>query len=123
VVPFVGFILSAALLCAGTFTANNWITVWLMASAIGCASLAEGPFWAMTISLAGDRVGAACSILNTGSNLAGFIAPVLTPFIASLASWAAGLYFACFVILLGAVACWFVQLEEPSVLQSDPGAE
>jgi MFS family permease len=83
-----------------------------MAFAMGFASFCEGPFWAMTIALGREQVGAACSILNTGSNLAGFIAPVLTPWIASFAGWSWGLYFGCFVILLGAAACWLVDLEK-----------
>ena len=86
-----------------------------MAFAMGCASVCEGPFWAMTIRIGGGQTGAACSILNTGSNLAGFIAPVLTPFIASFAGWSWGLYFGCLVILLGAVACWQVDLRPPKL--------
>ncbi len=109
-VPLAGLTLGAVLLVAGTLATGTWTTVWLMAFAMGFASFCEGPFWAMTIALGGNQAGAACSILNTGSNLAGFIAPVLTPFIASFAGWSWGLYFGCFVLLLGAVACWLVDL-------------
>jgi MFS family permease len=115
-VPIAGFTLSAILLCAGTLATGDWTTVCLLAFAMGFASFCEGPFWAMTIALGGEQVGAACSILNTGSNLAGFIAPVLTPYIASYAGWAWGLYFGCFVILLGGVACWRVRLPPQSAL-------
>ena len=46
-------------------------------------------------------MGAACGILNTGGNLGGFLAPVLTPLIASRFGWAGGLYFACFLVTIG----------------------
>ena len=112
VVPIGGLCLSAVLLTAGTMTIGTWSTVLLMAFAMGFASFCEGPFWALTISLGREQVGAAGSILNTGSNIAGFIAPVLTPLIASRAGWSWGLYFGCFIILLGAVACWLVDVRK-----------
>ena len=78
----------------------------LLALSFGLASSSDGSFWAATIDAGQENVGAACGILNTGSNIGGFVAPVLTPFIASFAGWSAALYFACFVATLGA-AIWF----------------
>ena len=109
-VPIAGLVLSAILLSAGTMTKGTWPTVVLVAFSMGFASFCEGPFWAMTIALGGEQVGAACSILNTGSNLAGLIAPVMTPYIASYVGWSWGLNFGCLVVLLGAVAVWRVEL-------------
>ena len=48
-----------------------------------------------------ENKAAACGILNTGGNLGGMLAPVITPLIASRFGWAAGLYFACLVVLPG----------------------
>ncbi len=109
-VPIAGLTVSAILLLAGIAATGTWTTVSLFAFSMGFASFCEGPFWAMTIALGGEHAGAACSILNTGSNLAGFAAPVLTPYIASYLGWSWGLNFGCVVILLGAVACWRVRL-------------
>lgn len=109
-VPISGLLLSAILLVAGTRTEGTWTTVLLIAFSMGFACFCEGPFWAMTIMIGGEQAGVACSILNTGSNLAGFIAPVLTPYIASYLGWSWGLNFGCVVILLGAFACWRVKL-------------
>jgi MFS family permease len=120
-VPMAGFTLSAILLYAGTLTTDTWTTVFLFAFSMGFSAVCEGPFWAMTIKLGGDQVGAACSILNTGANLAGFIAPVLTPFIASYFGWSAGLYFGCLVILSGVFACWRVRLSTPTEQPLAPG--
>lgn len=107
-VPLAGLTLSAILLGVGMATASAWATVLIMAMSVGFASWCEGPFWAMTISTSGEDAGAACSILNSGSNIAGFIAPVITPWVASFAGWSSSLYLAGLVIVIGAVACAMV---------------
>jgi MFS family permease len=65
----------------------------VLSLSFGLASASDGPFWAATIDAGGENTGAACGVLNTGSNIGGFIAPVLTPFIASLLGWSSALYF------------------------------
>lgn len=113
-VPIIGLTLSAFLLIAGTFATGNFTTAILMAFSMGCASVCEGPFWAMAIRIGGDQAGTAGSILNTGANITGFIAPILTPWIASIAGWSWGLYFACAVVLAGALACRMVDVPDES---------
>jgi sugar phosphate permease len=85
----------------------------LLAISFGLASASDGSFWAATIDAGGENTGAACGVLNTGSNIGGFIAPVLTPFIASLAGWTSAMYFACLVAAVG-VTIWFL-LETPKL--------
>lgn len=119
-VPIVGLTLSAILLIAGTRASGNWTTAILMAFSMGCASVCEGPFWAMAIRIGGAQAGAAGSILNTGANITGFIAPMLTPLIAAYAGWSWGLYFACAVVLLGAVACYLVEVPNEAPETSSP---
>src|SRR5256886_7054185 len=46
------------------------------------------------------------AILNTGGNLGGLFAPVLTPFIASKVGWSWGLYAGSLIVMIG-VATWF----------------
>jgi len=67
----------------------------------------EEPFWATAIGISGEQAGAACGIFNTGGNLGGMLAPVLTPIIASKFGWESGLYFGSFMVLLG-VASWLL---------------
>jgi sugar phosphate permease len=74
------------------------------------ASWCEGPFRAAAIRVADKNVGAACGILNTGGNLGGFLAPIVTPYIASRASWSWGLFFGSLMALGGAAACYFIDL-------------
>jgi len=76
-------------------------TVALLSLALGFATCSEGPFWAVAIEISGEHVGPACGILNTGGNLGGMLAPVLTPLIAAHFGWAGGLYFGSLMVLIG----------------------
>jgi len=106
IVPVGAILLSAFLLFLSTHIVSSIVVGTLLALSFGLASASDGPFWVATIDAGGENVGAACGVLNTGSNVGGLIAPVLTPFIASLAGWSSALYFGCFVATLG-VAIWF----------------
>jgi MFS family permease len=75
--------------------------------ALGFASASDGPFWATAIDLGRKNVGACSAIMNTGGNVGGFLAPMLTPLIAGYAGWSWGLYFGAGVVLIGVVA-WFL---------------
>ena len=101
----VGLTLGALLLCIAINMTGTLPTVVLLSLSFGFASCSDGPYWACAVDLGGRQVGAACGILNTGGNLGG-LAPLVTPFIASHASWSWGLYFAS-MILMGAVLTWF----------------
>jgi len=112
-VPVGCILLSALLLFLVTHVSGSLVVGALLALSFGLASAADGPFWVATIDAGGEDVGAACGVLNTGSNIGGFIAPVLTPFIASLLGWSSALYFGCFVVTVGA-AIWFLMDAIPS---------
>ena len=108
VVPMVGLSLGALLLFAGTIVSGTAAAVLSLSLATGFASWCEGPFWASAIGVAGKQVGAACGILNTGANVGGFLAPILTPYIASRAGWSWGLYSGSVMAIAGVIACYFV---------------
>src|SRR5262249_6729629 len=76
-------------------------TVALLSLAFGCAASSEGPFWATAIEISGPQAGAACGIFNTGGNIGGMLAPVVTPLIASRFGWAGGLNFGSLMVLIG----------------------
>lgn len=103
IVPIAGMVASAVLLIIATQLSGAFAVGAALAVALGMASSTDGPFWSATIEAGGKDVGAACGILNTGSNIGGFIAPVLTPMIASVAGWSGALYFACLVIAGGSL--------------------
>ncbi|MGI8991981.1 MAG: MFS transporter [Bryobacteraceae bacterium] len=108
IVGISGLLLSAILLFAGANVSGTIPAVAVMSLALGFASCSDVTFWAGTIEVAGEHVGAACGIMNSGGNLGGFVAPILTPFIASFAGWTWGLYFGSLVALGGAAAWLFI---------------
>jgi len=54
---------------------QGWCGVYLFL-AFGLAAFCEGPLLACVTEIAGERVGAASSILNTGAQVGGFFAPL-----------------------------------------------
>ena len=121
IVPASCILLSAILLFIGTHVSSSWLVGVLLALSFGLASASDGPFWAAAIDAGRENVGAAGGVLNTGSNIGGFIAPVLTPFIASLLGWSSALYFGCLVATLG-VGIWFVLDTTPADADFAPNA-
>jgi dipeptide/tripeptide permease len=64
----------------------------------------------MAIDIGGQQVGAASGIMNAGGNVGGFFSPVLTPLVAKYFGWSCGLAAGSVMVILGAVACWFVDV-------------
>ena len=105
----VSLTLAAAL--AGAGTVNTGVTaVACFSLAFGVAACCEGPFWATVTEIGADHVGSASSILNTGAQVGGFFAPVLTPFIAERFGWSWALYAGVLVVCSGAVALYFMKV-------------
>lgn len=101
-----GMIASAILLGLGVLAREPlWIVAWfaLAHTAIGAS---EGPFWATAVDIGGAKGGTAAAICNTGGNVGGMIAPVLTPWISSRLGWPWGIGLGGVICFLGAL-CWF----------------
>jgi len=111
-VPLIGLTMGALLLYLGVATADTGSATVLLALAVGFAAFCEGPFWALAIDIGGAQVGAAGGILNAGGNVGGFFSPVLTPLVAKYFGWSWGLYAGSVMVILGAIACWFVDASE-----------
>jgi ACS family glucarate transporter-like MFS transporter len=97
-VPVAGMLLSAALLGLGLTLDDPFALVVCFAVALAAGGACEGPCWATVIDLGGRRAGTAAGIFNTGGNIGGLLAPVVTPWVSGLFGWQWGL-------ALGAVAC------------------
>ena len=97
-VPIAGMLLSAVLLGLGLTLREPRSLVVCFAVALAAGGACEGPCWATAIELGGRRAGTAAGIFNTGGNLGGLLAPVVTPWVSRLLGWQWGL-------ALGAVAC------------------
>jgi len=110
IVPMLGLTLSAVFTYAGTVVSGIGTVVACLSLAFGLAACCEGPFWASVTEMAGERVGAASSILNTGAQVGGFFAPILTPYIASHAGWSWGLYTGALVSMSGVLAIYLADV-------------
>jgi len=97
-VPVAGMLLSAALLGLGLTLDDPLALVACFAVALAAGGACEGPCWATAIELGGRRAGTSAGIFNTGGNIGGLLAPVVTPWVSGLFGWQWGL-------ALGAVAC------------------
>lgn len=103
IVPLVCLTLASLFLFLATRLNSNIFVSAAVALAMGLAGACEGPIWATAIDIGGNEVGAACGILNGGGNVGGFLGPLLTPIIASLAGWGWAVDVACLIAFLGAL--------------------
>jgi ACS family glucarate transporter-like MFS transporter len=94
---------SLCLVAAPGVTETNALVA-LLSLALGFAASADVPFWSAAVNLGGRRAGAAGGLMNTGGNLGGSIAPLLTPLVAARFGWSAGLYLGAAVAVLGILA-------------------
>jgi MFS family permease len=100
-----GMAASAVLLGLGVLAREPaWIVAWfaLAHAAIGAS---EGPFWATAVDIGGRQGGTAAAICNTGGNVGGMIAPVMTPWVSGLLGWPWGIGLGGVICFLGAL-CW-----------------
>jgi MFS family permease len=75
------------------------------ALALAAGGACEGPCWATAVELGGRRGGTSAAIVNTGGNLGGLIAPVVTPWVGHLFGWNCSIALGSFACLI-AVALW-----------------
>jgi MFS family permease len=101
-----GMIAGAGLAVLGVQAAAPGPIVAWLALAMGAVGLSESLFWITAVERAGRRGGTAAGILNTGGNVVGLIAPVLTPWVGERYGWPAAIGVASLVVWLGS-ACWF----------------
>ena len=73
----IGLLLVAILLLAGAQSPHAYVAVILLSLCFGFTQFIEGPFWAASTYVAGPYTASATGVLNTGGNLAGFLAPVV----------------------------------------------
>jgi sugar phosphate permease len=73
----VGLVLVACLLMAGAYAPNPYVAVTLLALCFGFCQFTEPQFWAAATYIGGEHTPSATGVMNTGGNLAGFLAPVV----------------------------------------------
>ncbi len=73
----IGLGMVAVLLLAGAESPHPYVAVALLSLCFGFTQFTEGPFWAASTYVAGPNTASATGVLNTGGNLAGFLAPAV----------------------------------------------
>ncbi len=116
-----GMVVSAVLLGLGVWSNEPaWIVAWfaLAHAAIGAS---EGPIWATAVDIGGRNGGTAAAICNTGGNVGGLLAPVMTPWISLHYGWPWGIGVGGVVCFLGALCwCWIDPAPPKNSTQEKP---
>lgn len=103
-VPVVAMTISAVLVLAGARIADASLAVGLLSVGAALCWTAEGPTWACTMGIASSAAGTAVGFVNTGGNLGGFLAALLTPWFAKEVGWIGAFEIASLFAVAGAVA-------------------
>jgi ACS family D-galactonate transporter-like MFS transporter len=117
--PMVGLTVSAVALAAGLLVQESAGAVAAFTLAMAAAGMAEGAFWTAALHIGGEYGGTAASIMNTGGNGVGLLAPILTPLVSDWLGWRTGLGLAGVACLIGAVLWLPIQTVSPQA--TDPG--
>jgi MFS family permease len=106
VVTVVAMMGASAFLCAGLLvTGQAALVVATFSLALGMLGAVEAPTWTTAQELGGRRGGMAAGFCNTGGNIGGLLAPVVTPWVAEHYGWTWAIGLAAVVCLLG-VCLW-----------------
>jgi len=106
-VPVAAITAAALLVFAGSRLADARLAVALLSVGAAFCWMPEGPTWASTMEIASPVAGTAVGFVNTGGNLGGFLAALLTPWFARQIGWigafdvASLLAIACAVVWMG----------------------
>ncbi len=106
-----GLILSGLLLLAGANAHHPVVAVVFLSLCLGFQQMAEGPFWAATISVSGKHSSSACGVLNTGGNVVGGIGALMVPFTVKLFGWPAALATGTGFAMVGALLWLWIRAD------------
>ena len=105
-IVMIGLILGALFARLGV-QMNDYFSVSVcLATSMGLLGMCEGVFWTTATDIGGKARGFSGAFLNTIGNIGGFIAPVLTPFMAQTMGWPNAISVACVIAGLGGLM-WF----------------
>jgi ACS family glucarate transporter-like MFS transporter len=119
--PIFGMLASAALLFAATRVQGQVLVVTLFFLAHAAIGLCEAPIWVAGLEIGGPSRGTSAAIVNTGGNLGGMLAPLVTVYVALEYGWNAGFLVASLACLLGAVLWLGIRLKHPAMSAAEDG--
>ena len=112
-VPVFGMLASAVFLAVATRAQGQVAVVTLFFLAHAAIGLCEAPTWVAGLEIGRNCCGTSGAIVNTGGNLGGLLAPVVTVYVAEHYGWGAGFFMASLVCLIGVVLWLGIRLEQP----------
>jgi ACS family glucarate transporter-like MFS transporter len=119
--PIFGMLASAVLLFVATRAQGQVHVVTLFFLAHAAIGLCEAPTWVAGLEIGGNSRGTSAAIVNTGGNLGGMLAPVVTVHVAQEHGWNAGFLVASLACLLGAALWLGIRLKHPAISAKDDG--
>jgi sugar phosphate permease len=121
-VPMLGMMAGALFLWLGLLNHETGWIVCCLALALAGVGASEATVWTTAVELGGRQGATAAGICNTGGNLGGLLAPVLTPLVShtvmaqfgvtEAAGWQWGISLGSVVCLLGASLWWWIDADE-----------
>jgi MFS family permease len=111
-VPMVGMSAGAGFLILGVLAREPVWIVTYFAMALGAVGMSEGPFWASAVELGGRRGGSSGALFNTGGNVGGLLAPVVTPWVGEMFGWGYAVALGGLICLVGVVLWFWIDLDE-----------
>jgi sugar phosphate permease len=113
-VPVAGMILGAILVLVGLLVTETALVVVCFTLALAAVGACEGPCWATAIDLGGRHAATSAGIFNTGGNVGGQLAPVVTPWVAVTLGfgWFWGISLGSIVCMVGVVLWLWIDPRE-----------
>lgn len=121
-VPVAGMLAAAVMVVVGAQATEPTAVLLYFSLAMAAVGATEGPFWTTAIDLGGDRPATAGAIVNTGGNIGGFLAPVVTPLFAGAFGWKSSVVLAGVVSVLGALIWAGIDPSKPAKAGVRPGS-
>jgi MFS family permease len=120
-VPIAGMLTGALMLGLGVLAANPlWVVLWF-SLALGSVTSAEASFWLTAVELGRSKGTTAAGILNTGGNVGGLLAPMVTPWVGITFGWPWAMTLGAIVIFVGAfVWIWILPPDETTSPKIEP---
>jgi ACS family glucarate transporter-like MFS transporter len=111
-----GLTLAAVLLLVGAQVPNAVLAVAVLALCYAFTQFTDSVFWSATTYASGPHTAVAGGVLNTGGNVAGFLAPVIGALI-DRAGWGAAFVLGAVFAALGALLWLAVRLQTPATVK------
>jgi ACS family glucarate transporter-like MFS transporter len=105
-VGMAGMGLAAVAILLGAYSDSPTMAILLLSLGAGLLYFTVGAYWACTSDLSKTHAGTLSGVMNTGANIGGSLSPVVTPWLAGQAGWAASLGVAAAIALIGGLM-WF----------------